>query len=130
MKDYRPWISDSLRELPDATERRMFGCLAFYSMGKMVMVLTGEGDEPWNGACLCTERAHHPALLAEFPALVSHPVLGKWLYVSCEHPDFERTVEKLLEALHAGDPRIGVEPKPRRPKKKAARTPVKKQKTR
>lgn len=125
-----PWITDALRELPDATERRMFGCHAFYKEGKMVMVLTGEGDEPWNGVCLCTDRAHHPSLLVDFPALVPHPVLGKWLYVSCEHPDFENTVEKLLRLVATNDPRPGVEPKPKRRKTKSGPLPVKKQKSR
>jgi hypothetical protein len=31
---------------------------------------------------VCVAREHHAAILAEYPQLVSHPVLGKWLYLS------------------------------------------------
>jgi hypothetical protein len=130
MKDDWPWITDALRELSDMDERRMFGCLAFYRFGKLALVLTGEGDEPWNGVCACTEREYHASLLAEFPALKSHPVLGKWLYVSCEDPAFEKTVLRLIALIAAGDARLGVTPKPKRRKASPGRPVVKKQKIR
>jgi len=51
------------------------------------------------------------------PALQSHPVLGKWLYVSQDDPTFETIAEKMTVLVLARDPRVGVEPKPRRARK-------------
>lgn len=130
MRDPWPWITDPLRELSEVDERRMFGFLAFYRFGKLALVLTGEGDEPWNGLCACTEREHHAALLAEFPALRSHPVLGKWLYISCEDSAFEKTALRLVTLVADRDPRLGVTPKPKRRRASPGRPVVKKQKSR
>jgi len=41
-------------------------------------------------------------------------VLGKWLYVPQDDPAFETVVEKMTALVLARDPRIGVEPKPRK----------------
>jgi hypothetical protein len=125
-----PWITDPLRELSDMDERSMFGCRAFYRFGKLALVLTGEGDEPWNGLCACTEREHHAALIAGFPALAAHPVLGKWLYISCEDAAFEETALRLVALVANGDSRLGVAPKPKRRKASPGRSVVKKQKIR
>jgi hypothetical protein len=41
-------------------------------------------------------------------------VLGKWLYISQSHAAFEDVVEAIVALVLARDPRIGVEPKPRK----------------
>ncbi len=95
----------------------MFGLSAFYRAGELVLVLTGEGDEPWNGVMVATDRTRHAALVAEWPVLAPHVVLGKWLYLSCEHADFERVAEALVGLVADRDSRLGVVPKPKRPRR-------------
>ena len=108
----------------------MFGCVAFYRAGLLRLVLTGEDDEPWNGVCACTGREHHSALIAEFPALSPHPVLGKWLYLSCADPAFEQTAAGLVHLFQTNDARLGVAPRPKRRKGSPGRPPLKRQKSR
>lgn len=108
----------------------MFGCLAFYRDGLLTLVLTGEGDEPWNGALVATCRERHAALIAALPALASHAVLGKWLYVSASHPEFERTAAELVRRVGARDPLVGVRPKPKGARRGRLRPLSKKQKSR
>lgn len=98
----------------------MFGCRAHYRNGRILMVLTGEGDEPWNGLCACVEWANHGAMKARLPALDEHPVLGKWLYVSADDPAFEKTAGELLRMASRDDPLLGVVPKPKKRKIKTA----------
>ena len=56
------------------------------------------------------------------PALRPHPVLGKWLYVTQEDPEFEATAQHLTGLVLARDPRVGVEPKPRKSGKASGKT--------
>ena len=108
----------------------MFGCSAFYRKGTLRLMLTGEDDEPWNGVCACTSHDRHAALLAEFPELTPHPVLPKWLYISCDHPAFERVASALVRLVAADDPRLGVAPRPKRRPASPGTPSVKKQKSR
>jgi hypothetical protein len=59
-------------------------------------------------------------LIAEFPSLASHPILGKWLYLPEATATFERDAQKIVERIRRLDPRFGVVPERRRPKKPAA----------
>jgi hypothetical protein len=87
--------------------RRMFGCLAYYDAERLVWVSAAR-REPWHGILIPTERAHHAALRARLPGLRAHPVLGKWLYASSRHPDFEVTALRVAALIGDGDPLIGV----------------------
>lgn len=118
------WLIEPLEEDPTFLEKPMFGCLAAYLEGRLVLLLS-EGEEPWNGVLVATSREHHPALLESFPALREHPVLGKWLYISQHHNKFEETVLKIVEKIVGGNVLIGVEPRPRKPR--GARKPARKQ---
>ena len=51
--------------------------------------------EIWNGIMFPTEQTHHASLIAEFPGLRPHPVLGKWLYLPAERDDFEASAIEL-----------------------------------
>lgn len=110
------WILDSLSDHPAFFERRMFGMKAGYYADR-IMLVVGDGEEPWNGLLLATDREHHPSLLEEWPDLAPHPILGKWLYLSQAHPRFEGVVEEIIAAARRGDPRVGTIPKPKSPRK-------------
>lgn len=105
--------------------KRMFGGMAIYFEGLMVAVLVeNEGDrnyrgkvfefDIWSGVMWPTDRVHHLSLQNEFPELVSHPVLGKWLYLPAGCERFEETVSRIVARIRLGDPRLGIVPK-RRP---------------
>ncbi len=91
----------------------MFGCDAAYLDG-LVMLIAADRAKPWNGLIVATSQERHAALVSEIPALRVHPVIGKWLYVPEDDPNFEDVAAKLTQLVKARDPRIGVEPKPRR----------------
>ena len=114
------WLFEPLEDLPGFESRKMFGSLAAYFNGLLVLVLA-DGDEPWRGVLVPTEHESHAALIAEFPALVPHPVLGKWLYLPESAASFERDAQKLVERIRHLDARIGVLPEKKRPKLRPAR---------
>lgn len=107
------WIFDALTRDPGYMQRQMFGCQAAWLDERLYLVVADKGD-PWNGLLVCTAKEQHAALMHEMPALRPHAVLGKWLYVPQNHPDFEALAERLTALALARDPRLGVEPKPRR----------------
>ena len=113
------WVFDPLRDNPTFRSKRMFGGLAAYFMDRLVMVLTespGEKSyrgkdysmEIWNGILFPTERGYHEELVRDFPALMPHPVLGKWLYLPFCQEDFEEMAIRLGELVLSEDPRFGV----------------------
>lgn len=113
------WAFDPFRNHPTFRSKRMFGGLAAYLMERLVMVLTespGERSyravdypiEIWNGVLFPTEWEHQGLLTTEFPSLLPHPVLGKWLYLPLEADDFEETLMSLGELIARYDPRLGV----------------------
>jgi hypothetical protein len=93
--------------------RPMFGCLACYLHGRLV-VLLADRRPPWRGVLFPTERDAHRPLRSEFPALAPHPVLGKWLFLADGTDDLESVGAALVGRAIANDPRLGVEPKPKR----------------
>lgn len=109
------WIFEALERDSSYIETRMFGCNAAYIDGLLCLVIADRG-EPWSGLLVCTSHERHAPLIAEIPALSPHPVLGKWLYIAQDHPDFEAIAERMTALVLARDPRIGVEPKPRKPR--------------
>ncbi|MGF6574781.1 hypothetical protein SAMN05443245_6548 [Paraburkholderia fungorum] len=113
------WIFDAFERDPTYISKRMFGCDAAYIDGLLCLVAADRG-EPWNGLLICTSQDRHAALIAGMPALQPHPVLGKWLYVSQENPAFETVAEQITALVLARDPRIGVEPKPRKRGRKSS----------
>jgi hypothetical protein len=125
----RSWILDEFEGRGVLITRPMFGGLAVYLDGLMVMMICeSPGDrrwrgkkyafDIWDGVLFPTERAHHASLIGAFPYLVPHPVLPKWLFVSVVQEDFEDHCRRLARRIAAGDPRFGVVPKPRKPRRK------------
>ena len=112
--------------------KRMFGGMAAYFGGKMVMMLTEDKNSRsykgkefpfliWNGGLIPTDRSDHASLLKDFPGLIPHPILGKWLYLSLEEDLFEEHSEKLIDRILEYDARIGILPKERSKSSKAPR---------
>jgi len=106
------WVVESLEEEPSYLAKSMFGCLAVYLHGRLMLVLAS-GEEPWNGLLIPTEHQHHDALVKEFQAVVQHSVLKKWLYLPEATEDFESVAQDIVEAVRMNDQRFGVEPKER-----------------
>ena len=110
------WILQAFEHHPSFFTKRMFGGLAVYLFSRQMMVLvepTKTGRWKWHGVLICTEHTHHPAILAEFPALAPHDVLKKWLYIDSRHADFEPTLERVAAVIARKDPRFGISPRPR-----------------
>lgn len=107
------WVFDPLERDPGYLLKKMFGCDAAYLDGRLCLV-AADRDAPWDGLLVCTSQAHHAALIEETPTLRPHPVLGKWLYVPEADEDFEAVAELMARLALARDPRLGIEPKPRR----------------
>ena len=113
------WIVQAFEDHPSFFTKRMFGGLAIYLFGRLMMLLvepTRTGRWKWHGVLICTERAHHPAIIEEFPPLAPHNILKKWLYVDSRHTDFEPTLERVAHAVARNDPRFGIQPHPRKEK--------------
>jgi hypothetical protein len=91
----------------------MFGGKSAYLDGKLMLYFAAK-EEPWRGVLVCTDRSHHAALIAAFPALAPHPVLPKWLYLPEAADDFESVASRLVALARRRDPRLGVFPQPRR----------------
>ncbi len=86
---------------------------AAYLDGKLYLAVA-DGKEPWNGLMVCSSHDQHAAILNEYPQLVSHPVLGKWLYLSRSNPEFEGIATELAMLAYKRDKRLGVEPQRRK----------------
>ncbi|WGS53026.1 hypothetical protein LFL96_33180 [Paraburkholderia sp. D15] len=116
------WIFDAFERDPTYLRKRMFGSDAAYLDGLLCLIAADRG-KPWSGLLVCTSHDRHAALIDTLPALRPHPVLGKWLYVPQDDAEFETTAAELTALVLARDPRIGVEPKPRKRSRKATLLP-------
>ena len=103
------WLWEPLEADATFVLRSMFGAKAAYLDGKLMLCFCA-GEEPWRGVLVCTDRAHHPDLLAEFPVLTPHPVLPKWLYLPESADNFEPLATRLVTLARRRDLRIGVQP--------------------
>lgn len=91
----------------------MFGGKAAYLDGRLALYFCLK-EEPWRGVLVCTDRERQASLVEVFSLLRPHPVLPKWLYLSEAEEAFETQAKTLVKLARARDPRIGVEPKPKR----------------
>ena len=111
------WVVEYIEEEPSYLAKPMFGCLAVYLHGRLMLCLAS-GKEPWNGLLIPTEHQHHQAIVKEFQDVVQHSVLKKWLYLPEATEDFESRAQDIVEAVKMNDQRFGVEPKERVSRKK------------
>lgn len=110
------WLWEPLETDPTFLVRPMFGGRAVYLDGKLMLYFSA-GEEPWRGVLVCTERAHHAALLAEFSVLSPHPILPKWLYLPESADRFESVAERLVTLAWRRDLRLGVSPQSKKRKR-------------
>lgn len=73
--------------------------------------------EIWNGILLPTEKCFHKSLIEEFNGLIPHPVLGKWLYLGAAREDFESVARLIGGRIRQCDPRLGIDPKIKLPRR-------------
>jgi hypothetical protein len=124
------WILEAFVEHRTFFTRSMFGGLAAYLYERQMLLLvepTKSGRWRWHGALICTDYEHHAAIQAEFPPLMPHQVLRKWLFLDSTHQDFESTMAAVAKRIASNDPRFGVSPrnpKPRRRKPIGKRRPT------
>jgi hypothetical protein len=107
------WILEAFDGHPTFFTKRMFGGLAAYLFERQMLVLvepTKTGRWTWHGVLICTGHEHQPSIRAEFPALMPHDVLRKWLFVESTHPDFEFTMEAVARRMARNDQRFGIMP--------------------
>jgi hypothetical protein len=112
---HNEWIVEVFEK--HAFTKRMFGVLAVFLFGRMMMVLvepTKTGRWKWHGVLICTEHAQQPSILEEFPQLAPHDILKKWLYIDSRHEDFEQTMEHAAKAIARDDQRFGIHPHPKK----------------
>ena len=102
------WLWEPLEVEETFLLRAMFGGKAVYLHGRMQFVFFAKAD-PWRGVLVCTGKPSHGSLTAEFPALVPHPVIPKWLYLPEAVEEFERAAPRLVGLAQRRDGRIGVE---------------------
>jgi len=102
------WVFESLEDDPNFMTRKFFSFDAAYLDGLLYLAVA-QGEEPWNGLVVCTSQDNHASLLDDFPELVVHPVIGKWLYLSQQHENFETVALKLARLASRRDTRMGVE---------------------
>jgi hypothetical protein len=107
------WLWEPLESDPTFVLRSVFGAKAAY-LGGTLMLCFCATTEPWRGVLVCTDHARHAALLADFPELVEHPILSKWLYLSESADRFERVAARLVELARRRDSRIGITSHPKR----------------
>jgi hypothetical protein len=108
------WILDPFADQPSFFTKRMFGGLAAYLFARQMLVLvepTKSGRWKWHGVLVCTDYQHQASIQAEFPALMPHEVLRKWLFIDSTHEDFESTMEGVARRVVSNDPRFGILPK-------------------
>jgi hypothetical protein len=119
IKKHHPllWVVESLMEEPSYLEKPMFGSLAIYLHGRLMLVLAS-GEEPWNGLLIPTDHQFHQDIVEDFPDIVQHSVLKKWLYLPEATEDFETVASDIIETVRMNDQRFGVEPKERVSKRK------------
>jgi hypothetical protein len=113
------WLAEPLVDEPSFVLKSWFGGRTIMLHGRHHLFLTTQG-EPWQGVLVCTFHDHQPSLRAEFPALLQHPILKKWLYLPETADSFERDARRLVQLVRARDPRLGIPPsvrKKRRAKK-------------
>jgi hypothetical protein len=114
------WLWESLEAESSFLLRPMFALKALYLDGKLMFCFAAK-PEPWRGLLIATDRERHSSLLVDFPELVPHPILPKWLYLSESTGSFDSTAQELCSLVKNRDPRIGILPEIKKSRKNLKR---------
>lgn len=112
------WIFEAFAGHRTFFTKRMFGGLAAYVFERLMLLVvepTKSGRWNWHGVLVCTDHEHHASIQAQFPALMPHQVLRKWLFIDSTDEDFESTMEAVAALIARNDPRFGVPPRSPKP---------------
>jgi hypothetical protein len=112
------WIVEPFVEHPTFFTKSMFGGLAVYLFERQMLLLvepTKSGRWNWHGVLVCTDFKHHASIRGEFPLLMPHEFLRKWLFIDSAQDDFESTMEAVAKRIASNDPRFGIYPKSPKP---------------
>jgi len=109
------WLAEPLLDEPTLVLKSWFGGRMISHHGLHCLFL-GAWRDPWQGVLVCTFHEHQASLRADIPALVQHPILGKWLYLAESSETFERDARRLVQLVRARDPRVGIPPSPKKPR--------------
>lgn len=134
------WTFENFEEHPTFYTKRMFGGLSAYVHHRMVSMIaenpgdrvyrgTDYGFDIWNGILYPTDYDQHESLQNDFPELIQHPVLKKWLYLPLETDSFEDIVHECAILIRRNDKRFGIYPQNTSPKKKSKKKKTAKKKT-
>lgn len=102
------WLVEPLRTRENFCVRRTFGCWSFYLGEKNVLLYVPADDADGEGILVPTSPEFHASLISEFPNLVRHDFLKKWLCLSASDENFEATANGIVQLILRGDPRVGV----------------------
>lgn len=119
------WVEENLPRMHQ--RKRMFGGFGYYLDEKLILVVfetygnkAYRGQkfdfEIWNGCMFPVEKDLHHEVLQNFPFLINHPVLPKWLYLPAESEDFENNADLILKELRRRNTWFGTFPKQKKPK--------------
>ena len=113
------WAFEPFQEEEQFYTKRMFGALAAYLDGRLVLLLAENGENtPWNGILVPTEKSYQETIQSEIKSLRPHEILPKWLYLPMSSPDFESDALKIGQKIYERDVRFGVEPQIKKKTKK------------
>lgn len=100
------WVESLLPE-DEYRRKEMFGGFAYYVHEKIILLMfenpgvrsyrSQQYDfEIWNGCMFPVEKEFQEKALENFPFLISHPILPKWLYLPLETEGFDDMVADIL----------------------------------
>lgn len=118
------WIFEEFAGHRTFFTKRMFGALAAYVFERQMLLLvepTASGRWKWHGVLVCTGHEHHASIQQQFPALLPHHVLRKWLFIESSDQDFESTMEGVAKLVARNDPRFGIVPRRSSPRTRKPR---------
>lgn len=102
------WLIEPLRTRDGFSVRRTFGTWSFYIGERNVLLYVPPYDTDGEGILIPTSPEHHKSLMDEFPDLVPHDFLKKWLSLSACSENYETTASEIVRLILQGDPRVGV----------------------
>jgi hypothetical protein len=113
------YLLEEIAEEPSFLCKKMFGGLASYLHGRLMLLMTESEDPKWDGLLIPTSKEHHASICKEYPDLKPHSILGKWLFLTSNVENFEEIATEVIEQIKSDDLRFGVLPSEKKKPRKA-----------